>query len=148
MMQFNTLQGHNIGIVPAGISSSDTRNKPERNKKYNEVDPKYDFENIKKAISKDTNNNCRADVRNLIDEHSDFFPNNQWHLGKCDATSHRIVVKPGSQTIKLPNRRRPVQDKKIDDLVTKELNTSCHSLYSAPAKLVPKSMETAISNRL
>ena len=36
-------------------------------KNYNRVDPKYDLENIKKAISKEINNNCRADFRNLID---------------------------------------------------------------------------------
>ena len=38
-------------------------------KKYNEVDPKYDLENVKKAISKEINNNCRADFRNLIDDY-------------------------------------------------------------------------------
>ena len=42
-------------------------------KNYNEVDPKYDLENVKKAISKERNNNCRADFRNLIDDYSDMF---------------------------------------------------------------------------
>ena len=64
-------------------------------KNYNEVDPKYDLENVKKAISKEINNNCRADFRYLIEDYSDIFSINQWHLGKCDATSHRIDVKPG-----------------------------------------------------
>ena len=57
-------------------------------KNYNEADPKYDLENVKKAISKEMNNNCRADFRNLIDDYSDIFSSNQWDLGKCDATSH------------------------------------------------------------
>ena len=112
-------------------------------KNYNEVDPKYDLEKIKKAISKDKNNNCRADFRNFIDDYSDIFSNNQWDLGKCDAISHRIDVKRGSQPKKLPNRRMPVHYKevlkeKIDAFMSKELITPCHSPYSAPAMLVPK----------
>ena len=112
-------------------------------KNYNEVDPKYDLENVTKAISKEINNNCRADFRNLIDDYSDICSMNQWDLGKCDANSHRIDVKPGSQPIKLPNRRMPVQYKddlkeKIDAFMNKELITPCHSPYSAPAMLVPK----------
>ena len=74
-------------------------------KLYNKVDPKYDLEIVKKAISKKVNNNCRADFRNLIDDYSDIFSINQRDLGKCNATSNRIDVKPGSQPIKLPNRR-------------------------------------------
>ena len=42
-------------------------------KKYNELDPKYDLENVKKAISKKINHNCRADFRNLIDDYSEIF---------------------------------------------------------------------------
>ena len=47
---------------------------------YNELDPKYDLENVKKAISKEINNNCRADFRNLIDDYGDVFSINQWDL--------------------------------------------------------------------
>ena len=113
-------------------------------KNYNEVDPKYDLENVKKAISNEINNNCRADFRQLIDDYSDIFSINQsMALGKCDATSHRIDVKPGSQPIKLPSRRMPVHYKddlkeKIDAFMNKELITPCHSPYSAPAMPVPK----------
>ena len=101
------------------------------------------MEIVKKAISKEINNNCRADFRNLIDDYSDIFSINQWDLGKCDATSHRIDVNPSSQPIKLPNRGMPVHYKddlkeKIDAFMNKELITPCHSPYSAPAKLVPK----------
>ena len=112
-------------------------------KNYNEVDPKYDLENVKKATSKEINNSCRAEFRNLIDDYSDILSINQWDLGKCDATSHRIDVKPGSQPIKLPNRRMPVHYKddlkeKLDASMNKELIKPCHSSYSAPAILVPK----------
>ena len=112
-------------------------------KTNNEVDPKYDLENLKKAISKEMNNNCRADFRNLIEDYGDIFSINQWDLGKCDATSHKIDVKPGSQPVKLPNRRMPVHYKddlkeKIDAFMNKELIAPCHSPYSAPAMLVPK----------
>ena len=115
-------------------------------KKYNEVDPKYDLENVQKATSKKINNNCRAELRNLIDDYSDFFSISQWDLGKCDATSHRIDVNPGSQPIKLPNRRMAVHYKddlkeKTDAFMSKERITPCHSSYSAPAMLVPKKNE-------
>ena len=80
-------------------------------KNYNRVDPKYELENIKKAINKEINNNCRADFRILIDDYSDTFSINQWDFGKSDATRHRIDVKPGSQPVILPNRRMPVHYK-------------------------------------
>ena len=85
----------------------------------------------------------RADFRNLIDDKSDIFSINQGDLRKCDATSHRIDVKLGSQPMKLPNRRMPVHYKedlkeKRDAFTSKELITPCHSPYSAPAMLVPK----------
>ena len=112
-------------------------------KKYNELDPKYDSENVKKAISNEKNNNCRADFRNLKDEYSEIFSINQWDLGICDATNHRIDVKPGSEPTKIPNRRMPVHYKddlkgNIDAFMNRELITPCHSPYSAPAMLVPK----------
>ena len=97
-------------------------------KQYKDVDPKYDLENVKKAISKEINFNCRADFRILIDDFSDIFSINQWDLGKCDATTHRIDVKPGSQPTKLPNRRMPVPyendlREKKDAIMRKELIT-------------------------
>ena len=117
--------------------------KQKRTKSYNEVDPKYDLENVKKAINKETNNDCRAGFRNLIDDYSDNPSINQWDHGKSDTTSQRIDVKPGSQLMKLPNRRMPLHYKddlqeKIDAFMIKELITPCHSPYGAPAMLVPK----------
>ena len=101
------------------------------------------MEIVKKAISKEINNNCRADFRNLIDDYSDIFSINQWDLGKFDATSHGIDLKPSWQPIKLPNRGMPVHYKddlkeEIDAFMNKQLITPCHSPYSAPASLVPK----------
>ena len=114
-------------------------------KDYNTVDPKYDLENLKKAIRKEINNNCRVDFENFTYDCSHIISINQWEwdLRKCDATSQRIDVNPGSQPIKLPNRRMPVHYKddlneKIDACMTKELITPCHSPYSAPAMLVPE----------
>ena len=57
---------------------------------YNEIDPKYDLENVNKAISKEKNNNGRADFRSLLYDYSDIFSINQCDLGKRDASSHRI----------------------------------------------------------
>ena len=112
-------------------------------KNYNEVDSKYDLETAKKAISKEINNNCRADFKNFLDDYSDIFSINQWDLGKCDATSHRRDMKAGSKIKKLRNRRMPVHYKddskvKIDAFMTNELITPCHSPDSVPAMLVTK----------
>ena len=98
---------------------------------------------MKKAIRKEINNNFKADFRKLIDHYNDFFSINQWDLGKCDANSHRIDVKPGSQPKILPNRRMPVHykgdiEEKRDAFMSKKLNTPFHSPYSALAMLVPK----------
>ena len=46
-------------------------------KNYNEVDLIYKLEIVKEAISKETNNNCRADFRKLKDDFSDIFSFNQ-----------------------------------------------------------------------
>ena len=72
-----------------------------------------------------------------------LFSINQWELGKCDATTHRIDVKPGSQPINLPDRRMPVHYKldskeKLDAFMTVELIKPCHSPNSAPGMLIPK----------
>ena len=111
-------------------------------KKYNEADPTPDLENVKKTTSKEIYKNFRADFRNLIDDFGDMFSINQCDLGNCDATSHGLDVKPGSQLIKLPKRRKTVLYKgylkaKIDAFMTKELITPCHNRYSAPTMLVP-----------
>ena len=113
-------------------------------KNYNEIFPRYDLENVRKATSKEIYNNCWADFSKLIDDFSGIFSIIQWDFGKCDATSHRIDVKRGSQPIKLlPKRRMPVHYKddlkwKIDAFMTKELIKPWLSPFSAPALLVPK----------
>ena len=74
---------------------------------------------------------------------SDIFSKSEWDLGKCDVTTHRMEVEPGSKPVKIPTRRMPLHykedlQKKIDAFLEKELITPCHSPYSAPAMLVSK----------
>ena len=111
-------------------------------KNYNKVDTMYELENVKKAICKEIHKNCKADFKNFINDYCDIFSINQWDLGKCDATSHRMDVKPGSQPIELPKKNavhyKDELKEELDALMTKELITPCHSPYSAPAMLVPK----------
>ena len=45
------------------------------------------MEIVKREISKDVNNNCRADFSNLIDEHSDINSINQWDCGERELTN-------------------------------------------------------------
>ena len=71
-----------------------------------------------------------------------MFSENEWDIGQCDVTAHKIQVEPGSRPIKLPNRRMPLQYKddlqeKVDAFLEKKLITSCHSRYSTAAMLVP-----------
>ena len=72
-----------------------------------------------------------------------FSQKNEWDIGKCDVTSHKIDVYPGSKPVILPNRRMQLHYKedireKVDAFLEKDLITPCHSPYSAPAMLVPK----------
>ena len=123
------------------VSNRLTKEVNQKQTKYSdEFDPQYEWRKQRKK-KKETNNNCRADCRNLTDDFSDSLSINQCDLVKCDATSHRIDVKPGSQPIKLPNRRKPVPytddlKENLDAFMTKELITSCHSPQSAPALFV------------
>ena len=62
---------------------------------------------------------------------------------KCELVQHRIKVYPGSNPVKLPNRRMPMHFKtdlqeKLDKFLEHELIEPCFSPYSAPAMLVPK----------
>ena len=115
-------------------------------KNFNETDPECDLENVMKSIGKKTTITAGQTFECSIDGYSDIFSLNQWELGKCNATSHRIGLKPGSQPIELPNRRMPEHYKydlkeKIDAFMRKELITPCHSPYSAPAMLETERME-------
>ena len=47
----------------------------------------------------------------LFKEFMHVFSSSEWDLGKCDATSHKIDVHPGSKPIKIPNRRMPLHYK-------------------------------------
>ena len=104
---------------------------------------KYDLNILKKSVDKDIPKRFHDEFESLVKEFSDIFSKLEWDLGKCDVTTHRIEVEPGSKPVKIPTRRMPlhykeVLQKKIDVFLEKELLTPCHSPYSAPAILVPK----------
>ena len=84
-------------------------------------------------------------------EISDISSKSECDLGKCDVTTHRIEVEPGSIPVKIPTRRVPLHykedlQKKIDVFVEKELITPFHSPCSAPAMLFPKKRKAATSH--
>ena len=107
-------------------------------------DAKYDLKLVKNSIDTGISLEAKAKLSELINEFSDVFSQNEWDIGQCDVTAHKIQVEPGSRPIKLPNRRMPLHYKndlqeKTDAFLEKKLITPCHSPYSAPpAKLVPK----------
>ena len=111
--------------------------------KFNRNDEKYNLIHVKTAVDNQLPFPLQDEFGSLIDEFSDVFSKNEWDIGKCDVTSHKIDVYPGSRPVKLPNRRMPLHYKedlreKLDAFLEKDLITPCHSPYSAPAMLVPK----------
>ena len=106
-------------------------------------DAKYDLKLVKNSIDTGISLEAEAKFSELISEFSDVFSKNEWDIGQCDVTAHKIQIEPGSRPIKLPNRRMPHHYKqdlqeKVDAFPEKKLITPCHSPYSAPAMLVPK----------
>ena len=104
---------------------------------------KYDLNILKKSVDKDIPKRFHDQFGSLVKAFSDIFSKSEWDLGKCDVTTHRIEVEPGSKAVKIPSRRLPLHykedlQKKIDVFLEKELITPCHSPYNAPAMLVPK----------
>ena len=104
---------------------------------------KYDLNLLKKSVDNDIPKRFHGQFGSLVKEFSEIFSKSEWYLRKCDVTTHRIEVEPGSKLVKIPTRRMPLHykedlQKKIDVFLEKELITPCHSPYSAPAMLVPK----------
>ena len=103
----------------------------------------YDLNILKKSVDKDIPQRFHDQFGSLVKEFSDRISKSEWDLGKCDVTTHRIEVEPGSKPVRISTRRIPPHykedlQKKIDVFLEKELITPCHSPYSAPAMLVPR----------
>ena len=90
----------NIGTAQTGFAN-DT-------KMTDMVDEKYDLNLVKGSIDHELYAPIKSQFSALIDELSDVFSKNEGDIGKCDVTSHKIDVYPGSRPIKLPNRRMPL----------------------------------------
>ena len=104
---------------------------------------KYDLNILKKSVDEDIPKRFHHQFGSLVQEFSDIFSKSEWDLGKCDVTTHRIEVEPGSKPVEIPTRKMPLHykedlQKKIDVFLEKQLITPCHSPYSAPVMLVPK----------
>ena len=111
--------------------------------KTNEVDESYDLKYVIDSIGPVIPIRTRHKFAELVQKFATVFSKNQSDVGKCDATSQKIDVYPGSKPVKLPNRRLPFHYKqdlreKIDAFFDKEPIMPCHSPYSAPAMLVFK----------
>ena len=104
---------------------------------------KHDLNILKKSVDKDIPKRFHDRLGSLVKEFSDTFSTSEWDLAKCDVTTHRIEVEPGSEPVKIPTRRMPLHykedlQKKIDVFLEKDVITPCHSPYSAPAMLLAK----------
>ena len=110
---------------------------------FNRTDEKNNLMHVKTAVTKHPPDLLQDEFDSLIDDILGVFSKNEWDVGKCDETSHKIDVYPGSRPVKLSNRRMPPNykedlRKKHHAFLEKDLITPCHSPYSAPATLVPK----------
>ena len=69
---------------------------------------KHDLNILKKSVDKDIPKRFHDQFGSLVKEFSDTFSKSEWDLGKCDVTTHRIEVEPGSKPVKIPTRRMPL----------------------------------------
>ena len=80
---------------------------------------KYGLTILKKSVEKDIPKRYHDQFGSLVKEFSDIFSKSEWDLGKCDVTTDRTEVEPGSKPVKTPSRRMPLHykedlQKKID----------------------------------
>ena len=79
--------------------------------KFNRNDENYNLMHVKTAVDNQLPFSPQGEFGSLIDDFSDVFSKNEWDIGKCDVTSHKIDVYLGFRPVKLPNRRMPLHYK-------------------------------------
>ena len=79
--------------------------------KFNTTDEKYNLMHVKTAVDNQLPVALQGEFDSPIDEFSDVFSKSERHIGKCDLTSRRIDVYPGSWPAKMTNRRMPLHYK-------------------------------------
>ena len=85
---------------------------------------KNDLNILKKSADKDIPKRFQDLFESLVKQFSNSFSQSEWELFKCDVTTHRIEVEPGSKPVKIPSRRMPLHykedlQKKIDAFLEK-----------------------------
>ena len=101
------------GIVPKEHIQNVEVHKPKEKSqlKFNRNDEKYNLMHVKTAVDNQLPFSLQGEFGSIIDEFSDVFSKNEWDIGKCDVTSHKIDVYPDSRPVKLPDRRMPLHHK-------------------------------------
>ena len=72
---------------------------------------KYNLNILKKSVDKVIPKRFHDQFGSLVKDFSDIFSKSEWDLDKCDVTTHRIKVEPGSKPVKIPTRRMPLHYK-------------------------------------
>ena len=75
--------------------------------KIDEKKETYDLKNVVGGVSPEIPLKVKQRFADLEYENGDVFSQNQWDIGRCKATSHKMNVYPGSKPIINPNRRMP-----------------------------------------
>ena len=117
MIHKDTTLGQSELVATDKIQNISTLKNSKSPKFTDKKDAKYDLKLVKNSIDTSISQEAKAKFSKLINEFSDVFSKNEWDIGQCDATAHKIQVEPGSRPIKLPNRRMPLHYK--DDLQKK-----------------------------
>ena len=64
-------------------------------------DAKHDLKIVKNSIDSGISLEAKAKFSEPIEEFSDVFSKNEWDIGQCDVTAHKIEIEPGSRPVKL-----------------------------------------------
>ena len=119
MIHRNTTLGQSELVATDKIQNISTLKSRKSPKLTDRKDAKYDLKLVKNSIDIDISPEAKAKFSELINEFSDVFSKNEWDIGQCDVTAHKIQVEPEWRPIKLPNRRMPLHYK--DDLQKKKM---------------------------
>ena len=108
MIHKNTTLGQSELVATDKIQNISTLKNRKSSKLTDKNDAKYDLKLVKNSVDTGISLEAKAKFSELINDFSDVFSKNEWDIGQCDVTVHKIQVEAGSRPIKLPNRRMPL----------------------------------------
>ena len=109
MMYTETTLGQSALVAMDEIQNISTLKSRESPRVTDKKDVKCDLKLVKNSIDTGISPEAKPKSSELISELSDVFSKNEWDIGQCHVTAHKIQVEPRSRPLKLPNRRMPLR---------------------------------------